>query len=155
MDDGMTTIFISAGTEAYSEMANLPVVYYKKDRTPTDVPSESLIGTMWYENDNSNPENHFYMTWVFDNEYVHWGNLLKNTEEGTWKKWTRHSFPLTVNGNDFSWTRDEGDKVSGSYVIEGDEMTMYFDQVEMKMTRIKGDLLDIWNSATEIDIFGN
>ena len=155
MEDGMTTIFISAGSEAYSEMANLPVVYYKKDRTPNDVPSESLIGTMWYETDNSNPENHMYMTWVFDNEYAHWGNLLKNTEEGTWEKWTRHSFPLTVNGNDFSWTRDEGDKVSGSYVIEGDELTLYMKQAVMKMTRIKGDLLNRWNSATEKNIFGN
>ena len=78
MEDGMTTIFISAGSEAYSEMANLPVVYYKKDRTPNDVPSESLIGTMWYETDNSNPENHMYMTWVFDNEYAHWGNLKEH-----------------------------------------------------------------------------
>ena len=155
MEDGMTTVFISAGTEAYSVMANLPVVYYKKDRTPAEIPSESLIGTMWYETDSSNPENHMYMTWVFDNEYAHWGNLLKNTEKGTWEKWTRHSFPLTVNGNDFSWTRDEGDKVSGSYVIEGDELTLYMNQAEMKMTRIKGDLLNRWKSATEKNIYGN
>ena len=89
MDDGMTTIFISAGSEAYSEMANLPVVYYKKDRTPTDVPSESLIGTKWYETENSNPEGHMYMTWVFENGKADWGNLMKDTEEGRWEKWTR------------------------------------------------------------------
>ena len=154
MEDGMTTIFISAGSEAYSEMANLPVVYYKKDRTPNDVPSESLIGTMWYETDNSNPENHMYMTWVFDNEYAHWGNLLKNTEEGTWEKWTRHSFTLTVNGNDFILYAGEEVWNAGSYVIEGDELTLYMKQAVMKMTRIKGDLLNRWNSATEKNIYG-
>ena len=156
MDDGMTTIFISAGTEAYSEMANLPVVYYKKDRTPTDVPSESLIGTKWYEMGNSNPEKHFYMTWVFSNGRADWGNLRKNTDEGRWEKWTRHSFTLTVDGNDFTMINGEGVERSGSYVIEGDEMMIYYtDQTGMKLARIKGDLLDIWNSATEIDIFGN
>ena len=155
MDDGMKTIFISAGTEAYSVMANLPVVYYKKDRTPTDVPSESLIGTKWYENDSSNPDNHFYVTWVFDNEYANWGNLTKNTEEGTWEKWTRHSFTLTVNGNDFILYAGEEVWNAGSYVIEGDELTLYMKQAVMKMTRIKGDLLNRWNSATEKNIYGN
>ena len=155
MDDGMTTIFISAGSEAYSEMANLPVVYYKKDRTPTDVPSESLIGTKWYETENSNPEGHMYMTWVFENGKADWGNLMKDTEEGRWEKWTRHTFTLTVDGNDFTMTNGEGVKRSGSYVIEGDEMTMYMDETEMKMTRITGDLLNTWNSATEINIYGN
>ena len=156
MDDGMTTIFISAGTEAYSEMANLPVVYYKKDRTPTDVPSESLIGTKWYEMGNSNPEGHMYMTWVFENGKADWGNLMKDTEEGRWEKWTRHTFTMTVDGNDFTMINGEGVERSGSYVIEGDEMMIYYtDQTGMKLARIKGDLLDIWNSATEIDIFGN
>ena len=156
MDDGMTTIFISAGTEAYSEMANLPVVYYKKDRTPADNPSESLIGTKWYEMGNSNPEGHMYMTWVFENGKADWGNLMMDTEEGRWEKWTRHTFTLTVDGNDFTMTNGEGVERSGSYVIEGDEMMIYYtDQAGMKLARITGDLLNTWNSATEIDIFGN
>jgi len=152
MEDGMTTVFISAGTEAYSEMANLPVVYYKENRTPKDVPAESLIGTMWYETDNSNPEGHMYMTWVFSNGRADWGNLMKNTDEGRWEKWTRHSFTLTVNGNDFILYAGEEVWNAGSYVIEGDELTLYMKQAEMKMTRIKGDLLNTWNNATEVEI---
>lgn len=156
MDDGMKTIFISAGTEAYSVMANLPVVYYKKDRIPNDIPSESLIGTKWYEMGNSNPEGHVYMTWIFENGKADWGNLMKDTTEGRWEKWTRHTFTMTVDGNDFTMINGEGVERSGSYVIEGDEMMIYYtDQTGMKLARIKGDLLDIWNSATEIDIFGN
>ena len=95
------------------------------------------------------------MTWVFDNEYANWGNLTKNTEEGTWEKWTRHSFTLTVNGNDFILYAGEEVWNAGSYVIEGDELTLYMKQAVMKMTRIKGDLLNRWNSATEKNIFGN
>ena len=149
-------VFISAGSEAYGALANLPAVYYKENRTPKVNPIESLIGTKWYEMGNSNPEGHMYMTWVFENGKADWGNLMKDTEEGRWEKWTRHSYTLTVDGCDFTMTNGEGVERSGSYVIEGDEMMIYYtDQTGMKLARIKGDLLDTWNSATEINIYGN
>jgi hypothetical protein len=92
------------------------------------------------------------MTWVFSNGRADWGNLMKNTDEGRWEKWTRHSFTLTVDGCDFTMTNGEDVNRSGSYVIDGDEMTMYLDQVEMHMTRIKGDLLNTWNNAIIVEI---
>jgi hypothetical protein len=49
-------------------------------------------------------------------------------------------------------TNGEDVNRSGSYVIDGDEMTMYLDQVEIHMTRIKDDLLNTWNNAIIVEI---
>ena len=96
------------------------------------------------------------MTWVFDGGQADWGNLVWSTENGRWEKFTRHSYTLTVDGCDFTMTNGEDVNRSGSYVIEGDEMMIYYtDQTGMKLARITGDLLNTWNSATEINIYGN
>jgi hypothetical protein len=57
-----------------------------------------------------------------------------------------------VDGCDFTLTSGEGAKSSGSYVINGDEMTIWMGDEEMHLTRIKGDLLNTWNNATEVEI---
>ena len=118
-------------------------------------PTASLAGTVWYETDNSDPANDMYMTWAFANGQLNWGNLMKNAQENSWTKFTRHSFSLTVTGNAFTLTNAEEVKMSGSYVINGDVMTLTLDESKFNLTRIKGDLLDKWNSASEIDIYSN
>jgi hypothetical protein len=145
-------VFISAGSEAYGALANLPAVYYKENRTPKVNPIESLAGTKWYETENSSPEDKIYMTWVFDGGKADWGNLVWSTENGRWEKFTRHSFILTVDGCDITLTTGDGNKRSGYYVIEDDEMTLFFDGLETKLTRIKDDLLTTWNNAIKVEI---
>ena len=145
-------VFISAGSEAYGALANLPAVYYKENRTPKVNPIESLAGTKWYETENSSPADKLYMTWVFDGGQADWGNLMWSTENGRWEKFTRHSFILTVDGCDITLTTGDGNKRSGYYVIEDDEMTLFFDGLETKLTRIKDDLLTTWNNAIKVEI---
>jgi hypothetical protein len=151
----MTMKFVVSGNQADSEFANRSIVYYKKDRTPKVNPTETLIGTKWYETENSSPEDKIYMTWVYENGKANWGNLVWSTENidtGRWEKLTRHSYTLTVDGCDFTLTSGEGVKRTGSYVINGDEMTIWMGDEEMHLIRIKGDLLNTWNNATEVEI---
>jgi hypothetical protein len=131
-------------------LANRSIVYHKKDRTPKVNPIESLAGTKWYENENSSPDDKLYMTWVFDGGQADWGNLVWSTESGRGEKFTRHSFTLTVDGCDITLTTGDGNKRSGYYVIEDDEMTLFFDGLETKLTRIKDDLLTTLNNAIKV-----
>ena len=152
MEDGMTVKFVVSGNQASSELANRSIVYHKKDRTPKVNPIESLAGTKWYETENSSPDDKLYMTWVFDGGQADWGNLMWSTENDRWEKFTRHSYTLTVDGCDITLTTVDGNKRSGYYVIEDDEMTICFEGLEMHLTRIKGDLLTTWNNAIIVEI---
>ena len=104
----------------------------------------SLVGTVWYEEAGSQPDNHYFRIWDFGTDGVALLGILQKDKSTGWSKRYLHTWKYQVNGNQYSAVNEYDVQISGTYTIEGDVLVL---STEGKMKRVTGEILDKYKNA--------